>query len=64
MFDVLPTQRTVDPAFAAWVEERIATRNQARKSKDFKAADAVRAELGAKGVEIEDTPQGTKWRLR
>jgi cysteinyl-tRNA synthetase len=46
------------------VEERIAARAQARKSKDFKAADAIRAELAARGVEIEDTPQGTKWKLR
>ena len=63
LFDVLPTQRAMDPGFAAWVGERIAARNQARKSKDFKAADAIRAELGAKGIEIEDTPTGTKWRL-
>ena len=64
VFDVLPTARAVDPALAGWVEERIAARAQARKSKDFKAADAIRAELAAKGVEIEDTPQGTKWRVR
>ena len=37
--------------------------NQPRKPKDYKAADAIRAELQAKGVEIEDTPTGTKWRL-
>ncbi|HYU28010.1 MAG TPA: cysteine--tRNA ligase [Gemmatimonadales bacterium] len=64
VLDVLPTARAVDPALARWVEERLAGRAQARKSKDFKAADAIRAELAAKGVEIEDTPQGTKWRLR
>src|SRR6266487_2821990 len=64
VFDVLPTARTVDPALGTWVAERVAARNQARKSKDFKAADAIRAELLARGVEIEDTPQGTKWRLR
>jgi cysteinyl-tRNA synthetase len=64
ILDVLPTARAADPALARWVEERIAARAQARKSKDFKAADAIRAELAAKGVEIEDTPQGTKWRLR
>jgi cysteinyl-tRNA synthetase len=63
VLDVLPTARAADPALARWVEERIAARAQARKSKDFKAADAIRAELAAKGVEIEDTPQGTKWRL-
>jgi cysteinyl-tRNA synthetase len=64
VFDVLPTARPVDAALAGWVEERIAARAQARKSKDFKAADAIRAELVAKGVEIEDTPQGTKWKTR
>jgi cysteinyl-tRNA synthetase len=64
ILDVLPTARAADPALARWVEERIAARAQARKSKDFKAADAIRAELAAKGIEIEDTPQGTKWRLR
>jgi len=63
VLDVLPTARAADPALARWVDERIAARAQARKSKDFKAADAIRAELAAKGVEIEDTPQGTKWRL-
>ena len=63
LLDVLPTARRADPALVTWVEERVAARNQARKSKDFKAADAIRAELQAKGVEIEDTPTGTKWRL-
>ncbi len=63
VLDVLPIERAVDPALATWVAERIAARSQARKSKDFKAADAIRAELAAQGVEIEDTPQGTKWRL-
>jgi cysteinyl-tRNA synthetase len=63
VLDVLPTPKTVDPAVARWVAERLAAREQARKSKDFKAADAIRAELKARGVEIEDTPQGTKWRV-
>ena len=63
VLDVLPTARAVDPALASWVAERIAARGQARKSKDFKAADAIRGELAAKGIEIEDTPTGTKWRM-
>jgi len=63
LLDVLPTPKAVDPTLATWVEERLAARAQARKSKDFKAADAIRAELKARGVEIEDTPQGTKWRV-
>lgn len=47
----------------AWVEECLLRRNLARSSKDFAAADAVRGELEAKGVEMFDTPQGTTWRL-
>jgi cysteinyl-tRNA synthetase len=62
LLDVLPTEKALDSDLARWVEERIAARAQARKSKDFKAADAIRAELATRGVEIEDTPHGTKWR--
>jgi cysteinyl-tRNA synthetase len=63
VLDVLPTPKVADPALASWVAERLAARSQARKSKDFKAADAIRDELRARGVEIEDTPQGAKWRV-
>jgi len=63
VLDVLPTPKVADAALADWVAERLAARTQARKSKDFKAADAIRDELRARGVEIEDTPQGTKWRV-
>src|SRR5438876_1544695 len=63
VLDVLPTPKPLEPAFVRWVEERIAAREQARKSKDFKEADRIRAELKARGVEIEDTPSGTKWRM-
>ncbi|MEX2157370.1 MAG: cysteine--tRNA ligase [Gemmatimonadales bacterium] len=63
VLDVLPTRKALDAELVGWVEQRIAARAKARKSKDFKAADAIRAELSARGVEIEDTPQGTKWRM-
>ncbi len=63
VLDVLPTTRAADPALVRWVVERIAARAQARNSKDFKAADAIRAELKARAIEIEDTPTGTKWRM-
>jgi cysteinyl-tRNA synthetase len=55
-----PEGASVDPA---WVEDRIVARKAARAAKDFKAADAVRAELSAKGVVLEDGPNGTSWRL-
>jgi cysteinyl-tRNA synthetase len=48
---------------AAWVEERIGARLAARKAKEFAKADAIRAEVSAKGVELRDGPQGTDWRV-
>ena len=63
VLDILPTAKAADPALERWIAERIAARDKARKSKDFKEAGWVRAELRAKGVEIEDTTGGTKWRL-
>ena len=33
----------------------------AKKAKDYKASDALRAELAAKGVKVKDTPQGPTW---
>lgn len=43
------------------VEALIEKRQQARKAKDFKTADAIRDELAAKGIVLKDTPQGVKW---
>jgi cysteinyl-tRNA synthetase len=63
VLDVLPTPKTADDALSHWVRERLAEREKARKAKDFGAADRIRQELKARGVEIEDSPAGTKWRL-
>jgi cysteinyl-tRNA synthetase len=54
--------RDVNEDLAVWVEERIAERQAARGRRDFGAADAIRAELIAAGVVIEDTPQGPRWK--
>ena len=45
------------------LSELIARREKARAEKDFAAADALREQLRAAGVIIEDTPDGTKWKL-
>ncbi|MEM4244537.1 MAG: cysteine--tRNA ligase [Candidatus Bathyarchaeia archaeon] len=45
------------------VEELIKEREEARKTKDWARADALRLKLREMGVIIEDTPQGVRWRL-
>jgi cysteinyl-tRNA synthetase len=46
------------------LESLILTRDQARKNKDFAAADAIRAQLEKKNVVLIDSPQRTRWRKR
>ena len=44
------------------IEGLVARRQAARESKDWAAADALRAELSELGVVVEDTPAGPIWR--
>jgi cysteinyl-tRNA synthetase len=46
----------------AEIDTAIAERLAARTSKNFARADAIRAELAAKGIVLEDGPRGTIWR--
>lgn len=44
------------------IENLIQKRSEAKKNKDFKLADDIRQELLEKGIILEDTRQGTKWK--
>jgi cysteinyl-tRNA synthetase len=55
-------ENVVDDDLAAWVEERLAARQAARASRDFATSDAIRDEIAARGVVIEDTAQGARWK--
>ena len=44
------------------IEALIAERTAAKKAKDFAKADAIRNELLEKGIILEDTREGVKWK--
>ncbi len=50
-------------ALDAVIDERLRARATARAERDFAAADAIRDELTAAGILIEDTPTGARWTL-
>ena len=48
----------------AEIERLVGEREQARARRDYAAADRLRAELAGRGVVVEDTPQGARWKRR
>jgi cysteinyl-tRNA synthetase len=48
----------------AEIEALIAERNAARKARDFARADAIRASLAEKGIILEDTKDGVRWKRK
>jgi len=46
------------------VDELVELRTAARQRREFAEADRIRDELDAMGVELEDSPDGTRWRVK
>ena len=53
----------VDAELVSYIEAKIAERKEAKKEKDFAKADAIREELLQKGIVLEDTREGVKWKM-
>lgn len=46
------------------IEQLIEQRTNAKKNKDFATADKIRNDLAERGIILEDSPQGTKWKRK
>ena len=46
------------------VNQKLAEMEAARKSRNFKASDAIRAELVSAGIIVENTKEGVRWRRK
>ena len=52
----------VDDDVASWIESLIAERGAARVGRDFARADAIRDKLAERGIVLEDSAGGTRWK--
>ena len=62
--DVLRPTHSKTGLADAEVDARIQDRNQAKKAKDFKLSDQIRADLLAAGIILEDTKDGIRWKRK
>ncbi len=62
VFDVLNASVSKGGLSDDEIDKLVAERVAAKNSKNFKRADEIRAELAAKGVILEDTKEGVRWK--
>ncbi|MFC2165569.1 cysteine--tRNA ligase [Acidobacteriota bacterium] len=61
VLDVLPAEK--EAFLPKDILNRIEAREEARRNKDFALADQIRDELLEQGVQLEDTKDGTRWKI-
>ena len=57
------SKKEIDSDFESKIENMIIQRNEARFAKDWEKSDSIRDKLTSLGVEIQDTSDGTTWKL-
>lgn len=63
ILELARASRSIDKELEAWVEARVAERIEARANRDFARSDAIRDELAEKGIVLEDSASGTRWKV-
>ncbi|MBM7562089.1 cysteine--tRNA ligase [Fusibacter tunisiensis] len=63
LLTVEDSEADVNAEQTAWIEAQIKKRNEAKQSKDWATADAIRDELKSKGIVLIDTPDGVTWKF-
>ncbi len=61
VLDLFPRR---DDALGQSIEKLLEARNAARRSRNFPESDRIRDELLSRGIVLEDTPTGTRWRRK
>lgn len=61
LLEAVPAAAEAEPADAA-VDGLIREREEARRNRDYRRADEIRAQLAQRGIELRDTANGTVWR--
>ncbi|WP_061218300.1 cysteine--tRNA ligase [Leptospira weilii] len=64
IFGILNFESSKDPLIDSEIDSLIEERQTARKNKDFARSDAIRDQLLAQGILIEDTKDGVRWRRK
>lgn len=65
VFDVLTPTEAVEPETSdVDIEKLIAERSQAKRTRNFKRSDEIRAQLLDQGIVLEDTKDGTRWKRK
>jgi len=64
LVDVLGIVAKKEESLDEEIEKLVQQRQEARKNRDFALADKIRDDLKARGIILEDTPQGVKWSIK